>query len=135
MPLTQCATCGEMHDLLWRLATKTLLSGPVSMSSGEGKVSLSADGTLLAGAAEDFTTPPHIGAGPVASPRQITHENDALTPQVAARSIHWKNEGFDVQGWLTGPATAAGPATASLCLARWDGARLQPVAVHEPLSW
>ena len=86
-------------------ATKTLLSGPVTMSSGEGKVSLSADGTLLAGVAEDFTTPPHIGAGPVASPRQITHENDALAPQVAARSVHWKNEGFDVQGWLTGPAT------------------------------
>ena len=36
---------------------------------------------------------------------------------------------------FTGPAAAAGPATASLCLARWDGARLQPVAVHEPLSW
>jgi dipeptidyl aminopeptidase/acylaminoacyl peptidase len=86
-------------------AAKTLLSGPVSMSSGEGKVSLSADGTLLAGVAEDFITPPHIGAGPVSSPHQITHENDALTPQVTARSIHWTNEGFDVQGWLTGPAT------------------------------
>jgi hypothetical protein len=36
---------------------------------------------------------------------------------------------------FTGPAAAAGPATASLCLARWDGQRLQPVAVHEPLSW
>ncbi|HEX3366418.1 S9 family peptidase [Phenylobacterium sp.] len=85
-------------------ATKTLLSGPVSMSSGEGKVSLSADGKLLAGVAEDFTSPPHIGAGPVASPRQITHDNDALTPQVTARSITWKNDGYDVQGWLTGPA-------------------------------
>jgi dipeptidyl aminopeptidase/acylaminoacyl peptidase len=86
-------------------AARTLLSGPVSMSSGDGKVSLSADGKLLAGVAEDFTTPPHIGAGPVASPHQITHENDGLAAQVSARSIHWKNEGFDVQGWLTGPAT------------------------------
>ena len=84
-------------------ATKTLLSGPVSMSSGEGKVSLSADGKLMAGVAEDFTTPPHIGAGPIASPHQITHENDALTAQVTAKSITWKNEGFNVQGWLTGP--------------------------------
>jgi hypothetical protein len=33
------------------------------------------------------------------------------------------------------PGDPGGPATASLCLARWDGARLQPVAVHEPLSW
>ena len=85
-------------------ATRTLLSGPVTMSSGEGKVSLSADGKILAGVAEDFTTPPHIGAGPVGSPHQITHDNDGLTPQVTARSITWKNEGYDVQGWLTGPA-------------------------------
>ena len=33
------------------------------------------------------------------------------------------------------PGDAGGPATASLCLARWDGAHLHPVAVHEPLSW
>jgi len=33
------------------------------------------------------------------------------------------------------PGEARGPATATLCLARWDGARLGPVAVHEPLSW
>ena len=33
------------------------------------------------------------------------------------------------------PGDPRGPATASLCLARWDGARLQPIAVHEPLSW
>ena len=38
-----------------------------------------------------------------AAPRQITHDNDALAPQVTARSVTWKNEGFDVQGWLTGP--------------------------------
>ena len=33
------------------------------------------------------------------------------------------------------PGEARGPATATLCLARWDRQRLQPVAVHEPLSW
>lgn len=85
-------------------AIKVLLSSPVEMTSGEGKVSLSADGKLLAAVTEDFTTPPHIGAGPVATPRQITHENDALTAQVSARSVHWNNEGFNVQGWLVGPA-------------------------------
>jgi dipeptidyl aminopeptidase/acylaminoacyl peptidase len=87
-------------------AARTLLSARVSFSSGEGKVSLSRDGKLMAAVSEDFTTPPHIGAGPVASPRQITHDNDALAPQVTARSVTWKNEGFDVQGWLTGPLNA-----------------------------
>ncbi len=85
-------------------ATKVLLSAPVSLSSGEGKVSLSADGKLMAGVTEDFTSPPHIGAGPVDKPVQITHENDALTPQVSAQSVRWTNEGYNVQGWLTGPA-------------------------------
>lgn len=33
------------------------------------------------------------------------------------------------------PGEARGPATATLCLARWDGNRPRPVAVHEPLSW
>jgi hypothetical protein len=33
------------------------------------------------------------------------------------------------------PGDQRGPATASLCLARWTDGRLQPVAVHEPLSW
>lgn len=33
------------------------------------------------------------------------------------------------------PGEARGPATATLCLSRWDGARLLPVTVHEPLSW
>ncbi len=33
------------------------------------------------------------------------------------------------------PGEARGPATATLCLARWDGSRPRPVAVHEPLSW
>jgi dipeptidyl aminopeptidase/acylaminoacyl peptidase len=84
--------------------TRTLLSGQVTYAAGEGKVSLSRDGKLLATVREDFTAPPHLAAGPVAAPRQITHENDALTPQVTARSITWKNEGYDVQGWLTGPA-------------------------------
>ncbi|HEY2355893.1 MAG TPA: S9 family peptidase [Phenylobacterium sp.] len=85
-------------------ATKTLLSGPVTFQAGDGRVSISRDGKLLAGVSEDFTTPPHIGAGPIATPHQITHENDALTPQVSAKSITWKHDGFDVQGWLTGPA-------------------------------
>ena len=86
-------------------ATQTLLSGPVTFQAGDGRVSISRDGKLLAGVAEDFTTPPHIGAGPIATPHQITHDNDALTAQVSAKSVTWKSEGYDVQGWLTGPAT------------------------------
>lgn len=69
---------------------------------------------------------------PVADP--IT---DLLTPRGAA-TVHVTSAPCHAaagEHHFGGPATAAGPATASLCLARWDGARLQPVAVHEPLSW
>lgn len=84
-------------------ATKTLLSAQETFSAGDGRVSISRDGKVMARVGEDFTTPPHIAAGALSDPKTITHENDALTPQVTAKSITWKNEGFDVQGWLTGP--------------------------------
>ena len=84
-------------------AAKTLLSGPVTFQAGDGRLSIDRDGKLLAGMSEDYTTPPHIGAGPLTSPRQISHENDAVAPQLAARSITWKSEGYDVQGWLLAP--------------------------------
>jgi dipeptidyl aminopeptidase/acylaminoacyl peptidase len=84
-------------------AAKTLLSGPVTFQAGDGRLSIDRDGKLLAGMAEDYVTPPHIGAGPLASPHQITHENDAVAPQLAAKSITWKSDGYDVQGWLLSP--------------------------------
>ena len=84
-------------------ATKTLFTAPVGMDAGDGRVSISRDGKVAAAAMEDFATAPHIVAGPIEKLHPITHDNDALTAQVAARSITWKSEGFDVQGWLTGP--------------------------------
>src|ERR1019366_4462248 len=56
-------------------AAKTLLSAPMTFSAGDGKVSLSGDGKLLAMVLEDFTHPPHLGAGAVGSPNKITHDN------------------------------------------------------------
>ena len=84
-------------------ATKTLFSAQALMGAGDGRVSVSRDGKLIATMMETFSVAPHIGAGPIEKPRKITQENDALTAQVAARSITWKSEGLDVQGWLTGP--------------------------------
>ena len=37
--------------------------------------------------------------------KQITHYNDDLKPSWGkAESVEWKNDGFDVQGWLLYPA-------------------------------
>ncbi len=84
-------------------ATKSLLSEVETFSAGDGRVSISQDGKVLAGVGEDFTTGPHIAAGSLTAPKTITHENDALTAQVTAKSVTWKSDGFNVQGWLTGP--------------------------------
>jgi hypothetical protein len=71
-----------------------------------------------------------IGRPPVAgiSPEPIDGAASVYVTSVACRSSAGEH-GFTLGG------EARGPATATLCLARWDGARLLPVAVHEPLSW
>lgn len=84
-------------------ATKTLLSTPKSIAAGDARLAVSANGGIVAGVMDDYTTPPAIVAGAVASAHAITHDNDTLTGLVSARSIGWKNEGFDVQGYLIAP--------------------------------
>ncbi len=86
-----------------------LRSVAASTSAAEGRMSFSADGSRAAAAQEDFERAPAIVAGPIAAMRAVTEDNASLQPQVAVQNISWKNEGFNVQGWLIGPrATEAG---------------------------
>ncbi len=83
---------------------------PVSVSAGDGRAVFSADGRIAAGVVQDYEHAPAIYAGPIGAVRQITHDNDAAPALVSARSVSWKNEGYDVQGWLLAPRTpSAGP--------------------------
>ena len=79
---------------------------PASFSAGDGRVAYSADGSRVAMVVQDFTHAPAIYAGPVAAPVPVTHDNDAAPALATARSITWKNDGFDVQGWLLAPLGA-----------------------------
>ena len=74
-----------------------------STSSGDGRMSFSADGSKAAAAQEDFGHATAIHAGPVGTMKAITEDNAALPAQVSVRNITWQNEGFNVQGWLIGP--------------------------------
>jgi hypothetical protein len=59
-------------------------------------------------------------------------------PEISGTTVHVTSTPCRSPGGEHGfvfPGGEHGPATASLCLARWDGVRLHPVAVHEPLSW
>lgn len=51
-----------------------------------------------------FVSPPEVWAGPVRNLKQITHDNDAFRPSWGkADSITWRNDSFDIQGWLIEP--------------------------------
>jgi dipeptidyl aminopeptidase/acylaminoacyl peptidase len=89
---------------------RVLWSSPVGAATGDdaaGDVdpifSLSADGDRAATIVEDFAHAPTIMAGPVASMRAITHENDALQVPLNVKSVTWHSDGYDVQGWLVSP--------------------------------
>ncbi|MGC1304643.1 MAG: S9 family peptidase [Caulobacteraceae bacterium] len=86
-----------------------LRSAPTTIGAGDGRVSLSADGQTAAATEQDFEHPPHVMAGPIAAMEPVTHDNDQLKSQVKAQSVHWKSDGFDVQGWLLGPTAVSAP--------------------------
>jgi dipeptidyl aminopeptidase/acylaminoacyl peptidase len=93
-------------------ATRMLWQAPVGVSAGrDGRFVFSADGRVAASVTEDFEHAPGIVAGRVPELVPITHDNDSFAPQVAARSVSWTNEGFNVQGWLVGPRTVAADRT------------------------
>jgi dipeptidyl aminopeptidase/acylaminoacyl peptidase len=85
--------------------TRILWKGPVTAAaSRDGRFVFSADGRIAASVHEDFTHAPRIVAGRLPERLPVTRDNEGFGPQVSARSITWTNEGFDVQGWLVGPA-------------------------------
>ncbi|MDB5920408.1 MAG: family peptidase [Massilia sp.] len=83
---------------------RTLWSAPVTASaSRDGRFVFSADGAIAASVHEDFEHAPRIVAGRLPQLAAITHDNDGFAPQVAAKSISWTSDEFNVQGWLLSP--------------------------------
>jgi dipeptidyl aminopeptidase/acylaminoacyl peptidase len=93
---------------------QSLWERPASFAAGGARVAYSADGRIVATVVQDYTHAPAIFAGPAGAPVQITHDNDTATPIVEAKSVTWKNDGFNVQGWLLSPAGADRAAKAPL---------------------
>jgi dipeptidyl aminopeptidase/acylaminoacyl peptidase len=68
-------------------------------------VSLAADGKTSAVIRDSLAHPQEVWAGPIGAWKQITSANAALKPAWGqAKSIHWSNEGFNLQGWLLYPS-------------------------------
>ena len=67
-------------------------------------VSYSTDGKTTAVVRESFSKPPEVWAGAIGDWKQITQRNAALRPEWGeAKSLHWKTDIGDVQGWLIYP--------------------------------
>ncbi len=84
----------------------TLTRGPGELSAyGWGTaVSLADDGKTAAVIRQSLAHPPEIWAGGINEWKQITSRNAALKPAWGeAKSVHWQNDGFNLQGWLLYP--------------------------------
>ena len=86
--------------------SNVLWAQPSSFAAGDGRAAYSADGATVATIVSDYEHAPAIYAGPARSPRKITTDNDGQAALVKSRSITWKNDGYDVQGWLLIPVNA-----------------------------
>jgi dipeptidyl aminopeptidase/acylaminoacyl peptidase len=115
-------------------AGEPLWTAQVSISAGDSRVALDRTGGFVAMAVQDYAHPSTIFAGPVAAPRQVSHNNDGYVPLVTSRSLTWRSGGSDVQGWLLAPRDATvggkapmitivhgGPAAASMPTFVWQG--------------
>ena len=84
---------------------KIVWSAPVSARGQEfdGAIVVSADGRTAATIMQDYTHAQEIAVGRLPNLAPVTHDNAGFGANVAAQSVHWKNEGYNVQGWLIGP--------------------------------
>jgi dipeptidyl aminopeptidase/acylaminoacyl peptidase len=87
-------------------AIETLARDPGQvLANGWGTaVSLSADGKSTAMIRHSLAHPPEVWAGAIGQWKQITSRNAGLKPAWGeAKSIHWQNDSFHLQGWLLYP--------------------------------
>jgi dipeptidyl aminopeptidase/acylaminoacyl peptidase len=96
---------GTTHSL-WS-ASVLASTGDDASGDADPVFTMSADGKTTAMVVEDFGHAPAVLAGPVGAMKTITTDNDSLAATLTAKSVNWVNEGYNVQGWLVGPAQPA----------------------------
>jgi dipeptidyl aminopeptidase/acylaminoacyl peptidase len=86
------------------IETLTHAPGQVLADGWGTAISLSADGKSTAVIRHSLAHPPEVWAGAIGQWKQITSRNARLKPAWGeAKSIHWQNDGFHLQGWLLYP--------------------------------
>ena len=87
---------------------RILWSGEESFGDRAGGISTACPSAVTADAHESFTLPPEIEIGALGHWRNLTAVNAGLNSPARVQSVWWKNDGFDVQGWLILPAHSQG---------------------------
>jgi dipeptidyl aminopeptidase/acylaminoacyl peptidase len=89
-------------------ASTTLFLTDQTLRGENAGVSQTCSSPVTATIHEDFTTPPEIEVGPIGHWHDLTHANAGLMMPATVKSITWKSDGYDVQGWLLLPLNAKG---------------------------
>jgi len=77
----------------------------VTLGTWGPSASVSNDGKVSAAIRSSFSAPPEVWAGPNGAWRQITQRNKGVAAAWGeAKSIRWKLDPYEVQGWLIYPA-------------------------------
>jgi len=87
--------------------TERLWQGDESINPpfDDSGISMTADGNSSVVIRHSWLKPPEIWAGPIGDWKAVTHENSPRKPLWGdAKSLHWTNDGFRVQGWLLYPS-------------------------------
>jgi dipeptidyl aminopeptidase/acylaminoacyl peptidase len=86
---------------------KTLYAAPQDIGGADDPVSRACATGQAAAVHQDFTHAPEIEVGAIGAWHDVTHANAGLTAPAVVRSIAWKNQALDVQGWLLLPINAS----------------------------
>ncbi|MGI4959865.1 MAG: prolyl oligopeptidase family serine peptidase [Janthinobacterium lividum] len=96
-------------------------SGEETLTETGHSLGIACGGGVSAAVHQNFTTAPELEAGPIGQWHALTHANAGQTVPATATSVTWRNDGFDVQGWLLSPkgaptdmAAAKGPMIVSI---------------------
>jgi dipeptidyl aminopeptidase/acylaminoacyl peptidase len=89
-------------------AARVLWSGAESLSNHGGYASEACPSAVIASEHQSFTQAPEIMVGTIGHWKDLTAVNAGLRLQARVQSIWWKNDGFDVQGWLVLPERSGG---------------------------
>jgi dipeptidyl aminopeptidase/acylaminoacyl peptidase len=109
----------------------SLVHVPELLTSGfwSTSLSLTPDGKTAAFIRSSFQDPPEVWAGPIGAWKKVTNRNEGIKPEWGeAKSLHWKSDGFDVQGWLIYPKNfdAAKQYPLVVCVHGGPGVGVQP---------